>query len=649
MVTDRLTGLKINDRYEILSKLASGGMADVYLGYDKKQAKKVAIKILHENYSSNRNFIARFKSEAKILTRLSNPNIVGIYEWGEFNDLYFIVMEYVSGESLKKIIEKNGSLGALLTASYAIQICNALQEAHSNNLVHRDIKPQNIMITEEGRVKLTDFGIAKTVTDDITKTMGILGTAHYVSPEQAQGKILDYRSDIYSLGIVMYEMLCGDIPFRGGSSIDISLRHISENPQPISILAPGISPKIEKIVMKCLQKNPTLRYSSASELKKDLENFLEGRMLSFEKEELDSKTGLSRQRHQRFLKNKSGAASLKMPYNQDETSYPENFSQADKSYSRQYKKFSRLRNFLVGLAALFAVLFFIFLPLYLANNTKLENLRTDSGYLLVPPIINIRAQQAKDILSTYGLSLKITGAESSDTVEKDFIISQLPQKGSKVAVGSIINVVVSSGAKEISAAVPNLTGMDKASAMKMIEKEGFTGGTIIEEFNDFYMPGIIISQVPEGGYVYPLDTKIDIVISKGTEFVTVPDLTGYDYVYSITSLEALGFNVMVLKESSGAYPPGTALGTNPVAGTPLKKNDIVKLIISVSDELIPIPDMVSMEYARAQGLLETMGIIYEISYIKVDYSIQKDSVIAQFPEAGTNIFPAEKVILFVGN
>jgi eukaryotic-like serine/threonine-protein kinase len=151
MATDRLTGLKINDRYEIMSKLASGGMADVFLGYDINKAEKVAIKILHENYSSNRNFIARFKSEAKILTRLSNPNIVSIYEWGEFDNLYFIVMEYVSGESLKKIIEKNGSLGARLAASYAIQICNALQEAHSNNLVHRDIKPQNIMITDRAR------------------------------------------------------------------------------------------------------------------------------------------------------------------------------------------------------------------------------------------------------------------------------------------------------------------------------------------------------------------------------------------------------------------------------------------------------------------------------------------------------------------
>jgi len=649
MVTDRLTGLKINDRYEILSKLASGGMADVYLGYDIKQAKKVAIKILHENYSSNRNFIARFKSEAKILTKLSNPNIVSIYEWGEFNDLYFIIMEYVSGESLKKIIEKNGSLGARLTASYAIQICNALQEAHSNNLVHRDIKPQNIMITEEGQVKLTDFGIAKTVADDITKTMGIFGTAHYVSPEQAQGKILDYRSDIYSLGIVMYEMLCGDVPFRGGSSIDISLRHISENPQPISVLAPGVSPKIEKIVMKCLQKNPALRYSSSSELKKDLENFLEGRMLSFEKEELAASNGQSRRRYQILRKNKSGAASLKIPYNQDDISYPGSSLQAEKAYAKQYKKSARLRNFLIGLAVLFAVLFFIFLSLFLANNTKLENLRSEPEYSFVPPVINIGAQQAKDILSTYGLSLKISGTESSDKVEKDFIISQQPQKGSKVPAGSTVNVIVSSGAKEISAAVPNLTGMDKESALKLLKEEGFTGGATYEEFNDFYMPGIVISQLPEGGSTYPLDTVIDITISKGAEFITVPDLAGYDYVYSITSLEALGFNVLVLRESSGAYPVGTTLGTKPAAGTSLKKNDIVKLIISVNYELVAVPDMVSMEYSKAQGVLDNMGIIYEVSYIKVDYSIQKDTVIEQYPEAGTNISFAEKVILFVGN
>jgi serine/threonine protein kinase len=260
MSDSRLAGTRIFDRYEILSKIDSGGMAEVYLGQDLQQDKKVAIKILHESYSANKNFIARFQKEAQILIKLDNPNIVSVYDWGHSGNLYFIVMEYVSGESLNKLIERNGHLSPRQAATIAARVCDALAAAHAGNLIHRDIKPQNIIISDNDVVKLTDFGIAKIVADDLTKTMSILGTSHYVSPEQAQGKVLDYRSDIYSLGIVMYEMLTGDVPFRGGSSIDISLRHISEKPVLPSKILPGIPKKIEKIILQCLEKLPDMRY-----------------------------------------------------------------------------------------------------------------------------------------------------------------------------------------------------------------------------------------------------------------------------------------------------------------------------------------------------------------------------------------------------
>lgn len=649
MAANKLTGLKINDRYEIISRLASGGMADVYLGYDTKQSKKVAIKILHENYSSNRNFIARFKSEAKILSRLSNPNIVVIYDWGEFNDMYFIIMEYVSGVSLKKIIEKNGSLGARLTASYSIQICNALQEAHSNNLVHRDIKPQNIMITEDGQLKLTDFGIAKTVANDITKTMGILGTAHYVSPEQAQGKILDYRSDIYSLGIVMYEMLSGDVPFRGGSSIDISLSHISEAPQPISSLTPGISPKIEKIVMKCLQKFPAQRYANAGELKKDLENFLEGRELSFEKAERLAESGQSKFKLGFFKKPVPRNNASSVPVGQYGMAQASPAPHSEINYAKYAKKMLRLRNFLFVLITFFAALFFIFLSLFLINYNRSASLMDESSYITVPPLVNVRAEQAKSILSTFSLNLKITDTVFSSSIEKDFIISQEPKEGARISKGSVINAVVSKGSEIISLPVPNITGMDKDIAVKTLEDSGFLEGEISEEFNDFYPAGKIINQEPESGSLSAPQSKINITVSKGKETVTIPDLAGYDYVYASSSLEALGLNVIVKRESSAAYPSGTVIGTIPSAGASLNKNDIVQLVITVSEELLPVPALISMDYTKAAGILDSMGLSYEISYIKVDYSIQKDSVIAQYPEPNTNISFSEKIILFVGN
>ncbi len=650
MVTDRLTGLKINERYEILSRLATGGMADVYLGFDTQQKRKVAIKVLHENYSSNKNFIARFRSEAKILTRLSNPNIVSIYEWGEFNDLYFIIMEYVSGESLKKVIEKNGTINPRQAARYAIQICNALQEAHANNLIHRDIKPQNIMISDDSQVKLTDFGIAKTVADDITKTMGIFGTAHYVSPEQAQGKILDFRSDIYSLGIVMYEMLTGDVPFRGGSSIDISLRHISDTPQPFSNIMRDVPLKIEKIVMKCIQKNPAFRYEGASELKKDLENFLEGRKLLIESGQPAGIIKTKPKKRSIFGKNTNRTDLDKLPAEfQIEGVYPGTASQLEKAYGKYYSRTIRFRNFLISIIVIVSILFFIFLSLFLLHDSRLKLLVIESSYVSVPPIVNIRAEEAKNILSTIGLDLKIIDSIYSDTVEKDFIISQEPAENEELAKGSIINIVVSKGKEVIDIIVPNMIGLKKDQALEQIEESGLTTGNIIEEFNDYFDSGQIIDHSPAGGKTVNEYSPIDLVISKGEEFITIPELAGLDYILANSSLETLGLIVFVEKDTSSLYPPGIVIGTMPVAGSVLKKNDIVTLILATSEEMQTVPELISMEFAQAQQLLESMEIGYEVSFIKVDYSIQKNSVIAQYPDAGGKIVAGEKIIIFVGN
>lgn len=273
------------ERYKIIEKIGSGGSADVYLSEDLKLHRKVAVKILTPLYATDRNFVIRFKKEAQILARLNDPNIVAIYDWGQVENSYYICMEYVDGLSLSEIIEKQGIINPATAARYSIQICNALEVAHKNNLIHRDIKPQNIIVSRDGTVKITDFGIAKSLVEDNTRTLNILGTSYYISPEQAQGKILSYATDIYSLGIVLYEMLTADVPFRGENSIEISLKHINEKPLKPSLLVPGIPEKIEKIVIKCLQKEPQKRYESAAALKTDLRNFLEGKPLKDEIQE----------------------------------------------------------------------------------------------------------------------------------------------------------------------------------------------------------------------------------------------------------------------------------------------------------------------------------------------------------------------------
>jgi eukaryotic-like serine/threonine-protein kinase len=624
MSDSRLAGTRIFERYEILSKIDSGGMAEVYLGQDLQHDKKVAIKILHESYSANKNFIARFQKEAQILVNLDNPNIVSVYDWGQSGNLYFIVMEYVSGESLNKLIERNGHLNPRQAAAIAGQVCDALAAAHSGNLIHRDIKPQNIIISDNDVVKLTDFGIAKIVADDLTKTMSILGTSHYVSPEQAQGKILDYRSDIYSLGIVMYEMLTGDVPFRGGSSIDISLRHISEKPVLPSKILPGIPEKIEKIVLKCLEKYPDMRYRDVTALKTDLNNFLEGRPLSE-----DSLLKNNR------LKSKTTRRDIDL-------------SHADKSFEKYYAKTKRLKTFLLSLTGAVFILFVVFLTLYLLSRSELKGYIDKSNIVKVPPVENLLLEDAKQIISAENLVLEVNKTQFNENIEADHIISQDPAFNTEIKSGDTVFVTLSKGREFIYVTIPNFTGFEKNSAVIALKEAGLKTGIISEGFNDYLASGIVSSQSPAPGEKVKSGTEVNLVLSKGREKITLPDLQGYDYSSAKSELESLGLNIKIEKQTSDILSPGTVIVMSPEAGAEVNKNDVIILTLSTKDQTIVVPNLVLMDFAQAEALLIAQNIGYEVSYITVDYSIQKNSVVSQLPEPGETISVSEKVIVFVG-
>ena len=624
MSESRLIGTRIFERYEILSKIDSGGMAEVYLGEDLQQNKKVAIKILYEAYSGNKNFIARFQKEAQILTKLINPNIVTVYDWGQSGNLYFIVMEYVSGESLNKLIERNGHLSPKQTALFAIQICDALAAAHLSNLIHRDIKPQNIIISDGDIVKLTDFGIAKIVADDLTKTMNIFGSSHYVSPEQAQGKVLDYRSDIYSLGIVMYEMLTGDVPFRGGSSIDISIRHISEKPVLPSKILPGIPVKIEKIIMQCLEKLPDMRYRDVGTLKKDLNNFLEDKPLIIEN----------------LLKNGKDKSKTRRR--------DIDLSQAEKSFEKYYAKTKRLKAFLLSLIGVVFVLFIVFLTLFVINKSNLQNYINKSNIIKVPPVESLSLEDAKKIISADSLVLEVNKTQFSENIETDHIISQYPAFNNEIKSGDTVFVTLSKGKEFIYITLPNFTGFEKNSAISALEAAGLKTGIISEDFNDFFASGIVLSQSPASGEKVKTNTSVDLTLSKGRQMITIPDLKGYDYSYAKSALESLGLNIKINKQTSEVLSPGTVVAMSPSGGSSANKNDTVILTISTTEQTIVVPNFVSMDFAQAEQLLISQNIGYEVSYISVDYSIQKNSVISQFPDPGDSISSSEKVIVFVG-
>jgi len=626
-MNDKLLGIRISGRYEILNKIASGGMSDVYLGKDLKLDRKVAVKILHESYSSNRNFTARFEKEARILANLKSPNIVTVYDWGEFDGLYFIIMEFLNGKSLKEIIEKEGAIEPLLAAEYSVQICKALALAHEGNLIHRDIKPQNIMITEEGVIKVTDFGIAKFTAGDITKTINILGTAHYISPEQAQGKILDNRSDIYSLGIVMYEMLTSDIPFRGGSSIDISLRHINEEPQPPSAIRPAIPKKIEKIVMRCLEKNPDYRYQNVESLELDLQNFLEGKPLIVKKEQ------------------KNGREKLwffgpKVDYRYE--------SQFERSFEKYKLKNKRIMFGLISLCSVAVTAFIVFLTLFLITGLKADSLANNLNLVVVPQMHDMDYKAAKNLLLNYGLIIEARDSIYSDSVPENHIIEQSIEPGTELKKNTILYVTLSRGKETLMVSVPNLIGISRSSAITQLESCGLSVGKISEEYNDTIKKDAVIVQSIPAGLMVEKKTGVDLIISKGRELITVPDVKGYDYIYAKTYLESLGLSVDAKRKTDTAIKPGIVIGIEPMEGSAVLKNSSVVIFVSTGEQLISVPDLLNLNFEIAQQILASFDIGFEIHYLDVDNLEQRNSVIEQYPAAGEQIALKDKIILFVG-
>ena len=623
----------ISNRYKIVKKIASGGTADVYLGFDIKLNRKVAIKILYEAFANNKNFVARFRKEAQILAKLNNPNIVMIYDWGKFNNSYYICMEYIEGQRLKDIIEKKGVLNPKTVANYTIQICNALDLAHTNNLIHRDIKPENIIITPDGTVKVTDFGIAKSLIEDTTKTLNIIGTAYYISPEQAQGEILDCRTDIYSLGIVMYEMLTADVPFRGESSIDITLKHISEIAVKPSKLVSNIPVKLEKIIMHCLEKKQFNRYTSIKDLRKDLYNFLTDKPLILNRDTLGENKKYT----------------LKDIFsNKNEYSY---------SHSLLYGKRKKLGSILyIILSSFFLISLLILSLIFIFRYFDIKN---SPSFIIVPPLRNISVESAENILSTYGLILIVEDEVYNSSITKGSIIEQSPDSNTKILPNSEVEVTVSRGSKEDEEEqssssyilLLNLTGLTLEDGIKILEETGLKPGNITEEYSQTIDKDKIINQDPSYNEEIKKGSTINLTISLGKEKIIIPDIIGNDYLFALSQLESLGLNITTSKitnTENTEYLPGTVVDIFPPAGSEVERNSQVKLLISTAEQLILVPDVTKMDITQAINILTQNNLDYETNMIDSGYSIQKNMVLGQYPLKGNYIPPGSKVTLFVG-
>ena len=507
------TGTRLGNRYEILEKIGTGGMSDVYKAKDHSLNREVAIKVLKEEYANDTAFVTKFRAEAQAAAGLEHANIVNVYDVGQEDGLYYIVMEHIEGITLKTYISKKGQLSYNEVISIAIQVGRGIEAAHKKGIIHRDIKPQNIMISKEGKVKVTDFGIAHAVSSN-TVSADLMGSVHYSSPEQARNGYVTYSSDIYSLGIVVYEMCTGRVPFDGETTVAIAIQHLQSEMQPPSVYAPNLPISLEKIIQKCTMKSPDRRYSSIDELLNDLKKALVN-----PDEDFVNITDVGEANQTRVISNEELSEIREKPVR---PAAPPKEAPAKKQPRRPVIEDDdeddddgpvnpRIEKAItiMGIAAAIVILgIFVFIAgtfldlFHFGGGGSLlpaatEETTDESNGLPVPSVLGMEEEEAKEVLADNGFVYSNGGQESSESYEEGKICSQSIDPGSSAAEGTTITVKISSGKGNI--IVPDVVGQTESVAEQMIRDKGFSTPVKEYQFSDSIDQGIVISQSPEGG------------------------------------------------------------------------------------------------------------------------------------------------------
>ncbi len=546
-------GRVLSGRYELLRLLGRGGMAEVYAARDLTLGREVAVKLLLDRFLDDEGFTRRFQDEARHVARLNHPNLVAVYDTGSDGGQPYIVMELVDGRSLQEVIASGG-----LTEDRALEVvadaCAALAYAHDRGLIHRDVKPGNILIADDGSVKVTDFGIARAVDNEtVTRTASVLGTAAYLSPEQAQGMDVDPRSDLYSLGVVLYEALTGTQPFSGDSPVTVAYQHVQEPPRPPRDLDPGISPAAEAIAMRALAKNPVNRYQHAGEMYDDLQSALIG-----------------------------GPVVAPAVMTADETAL------LQPGYTERqvigYERERRRRTVGYTVIGILAVLALITMVWFLVGL-----LSTDDGpRVAVPDVVDQPLELATGIIEDRGLVVGEVTEEASDTVEAGRVLRQRPMPETMVPEGSEVDLVLSAG-QEVTM-VPNLIGMTEEAALASLRDARLSAGDRTREFSEDVPEGQIIRHDPIAGQEVPVGTRVSYVISGGEELVVVRPVVNRSEDDAIFRLEDQGLEVQIENEHSDVVAEGFVISQDPEAGTQVPVGTIVTIVVSLGPEEVEDPD-----------------------------------------------------------
>jgi len=648
-------GVMIGDRYEIMSQIGTGGMADVYKAIDGKLNRYVAIKVLKAEFREDATFTNKFQTEAQAAAALSHPNVVNVYDVGEEKGMQYIVMELVEGITLKEYIQKKGRLTPKEVISIAVQVCSGIEMAHNHSIVHRDIKPQNIMISKEGKVKVTDFGIAKATSSNTIST-NAMGSVHYTSPEQARGGFSDSKSDIYSLGISMYEMITGKLPFDGDSTVSVALKHLQEEITPPSEIVSDIPYSLERIILKCTQKSPDRRYADVGSLVRDLRRSLSepdgdfvviapfvsvADTVVLSQEELEQIQGVS--------------TKYKNPYDDDDEyeydEYEEERSrrQKRKDIDPKMAKIMRILTVVVTVLFIFMLVFIVGTAIDLFKPGPGGSLVEEEDKYNVPELLGKTEEEARTLCEEQGLVLNVVDRKKSE-FEEGIVCEQRSQANTKLSEGAKVNVIISEGLKGEEIEIPELRNKTEKSAKDALLKLGFLEENIeiIEREDDDVDAGKVIATLPGGGTKVTADAEIQIIVSKGAGQIMVPRLLGKTAEEAKKALEEAGLNGKVTEEFSDIYEKDLVMDQSVDPGERVDKSTVIEYVVSKGEEpkkQVVIPNLAGQTVSNVIAQLYNAGLDVKPTYSE-STTYNKDYVIS-VQGAGTTVEEGTTVTIVV--
>jgi eukaryotic-like serine/threonine-protein kinase len=616
-MTEVAANTLVDTRYRILNRIGSGGMADVYLAEDTHLGRQVALKVLHRRFAQDQEFVERFRREAKSVAGLSHPNVVGVFDRGDHEGTYYIAMEHLPGRTLKEIVEAEAPLAQERAIDLGEQILQGAGYAHRHGVIHRDFKPHNVIVDQDGRAKVTDFGIARAGASEMTETGSIMGTAQYLSPEQAQGHAVAAASDLYSIGVMLYEMLAGRLPFEGESAVSVALKHLSEPPPPLSQFRPDVHPALEAVVMAALAKDPAQRWQSAEELAQGLEA-----ARSQIEAGIDGAEGLA------------AVAPVALPAPPPETIPAANGDGAAPPVAGPPRRRRRRWPwFTLGLLALALAGFLLYLGLSGAfAPEKVE----------VPRVTGQQLVRARAVLEQSGFEVAETRVRSRQPLDQ--VIDQDPNAGEEAEDGSTVTLEVSNGPGTVR--VPSVAKLPQEQAIDDLQDVDLKV-TTEPQSSDEVREGFAIRTVPRAGEEVERTTRVTLFVSTGPEQVTVPDVVGLSRESAEARLSAEGFGVGV-QEQESEEAEGEVIAQSPEGSSRVDRGTTVTITVSTGIQQVGVPDVTGLPPREAEGQIRSVG----LSSVRIERNVtdpdQDGVVIDQRPGAGVELDPGGQVVIVVG-